>query len=122
MADMARSSSSTEDLESLEKHDDRIQQSKDIEADGGMFEGEEKEHDSRDGVQLGNIITNGNTNTLRNALTHTSTKSSWKDPGPPPDGGWRAWSQGISRSPRLLSNHFEAGRRFGILHSLIARL
>jgi hypothetical protein len=26
--------------------------------------------------------------------TRVSTKSSWKDPGPPPDGGLTAWSQG----------------------------
>jgi hypothetical protein len=29
------------------------------------------------------------------AVTRTSTKSSWKDPGPPPDGGWTGWSQGV---------------------------
>jgi len=28
------------------------------------------------------------------AVTRTSTKSSWKDPGPPPDGGREAWIQG----------------------------
>ena len=28
------------------------------------------------------------------AVTRTSTKSSWKDPGPPPDGGKEAWIQG----------------------------
>jgi hypothetical protein len=28
------------------------------------------------------------------AMTRTSTKSSWKDPGPPPDGGREAWTQG----------------------------
>jgi hypothetical protein len=27
------------------------------------------------------------------AITRTSTKSSWKDPGPPPDGGLKAWTQ-----------------------------
>lgn len=31
---------------------------------------------------------------LKNGVTRTSTKSSWKDPGPPPDGGWVGWSQG----------------------------
>ncbi|RDW73651.1 hypothetical protein BP5796_07093 [Coleophoma crateriformis] len=30
---------------------------------------------------------------LKNVLTRTSTKSSWIDPGPPPDGGWRGWLQ-----------------------------
>ena len=29
------------------------------------------------------------------AVTRTSTKSSWKDPGPPPDGGWIGWTQGV---------------------------
>jgi hypothetical protein len=29
------------------------------------------------------------------AVTRTSTKSSWKDPGPPPDGGWVGWTQGV---------------------------
>ena len=29
-------------------------------------------------------------------VTRTSTKSSWKDPGPPPDGGMGAWAQGMS--------------------------
>lgn len=28
-------------------------------------------------------------------VTRTSTKSSWKDPGPPPDGGWSGWTQGM---------------------------
>lgn len=27
-------------------------------------------------------------------VTRMSTKSSARDPGPPPDGGWTAWSQG----------------------------
>jgi hypothetical protein len=26
-------------------------------------------------------------------VTRTSTKGSWKDPGPPPDGGLTAWGQ-----------------------------
>jgi hypothetical protein len=36
-------------------------------------------------------------------VTRTSTKSSWKDPGPPPDGGSKAWIQGSSLSPGLNS-------------------
>ena len=28
-------------------------------------------------------------------LTRSSTKSSWKDPGPPPDGGLSGWTQGV---------------------------
>ncbi|KAL3423342.1 transporter MCH4-like protein 6 [Phlyctema vagabunda] len=27
------------------------------------------------------------------AVMRTSTKSSWRDPGPPPDGGWKGWTQ-----------------------------
>jgi hypothetical protein len=37
------------------------------------------------------------------AVTRTSTKSSWKDPGPPPDGGRKAWIQGSCPSPGLNS-------------------
>jgi len=29
--------------------------------------------------------------------TRVRTKESWKDPGPPPDGGWSGWKQGSSR-------------------------
>jgi len=32
---------------------------------------------------------------LVGVLTRMSTKSSWKDPGPPPDGGTKAWMQGV---------------------------
>ncbi len=35
----------------------------------------------------------------REAVTRTSTKSSWKDPGPPPDGGLSGWSQGSFSQP-----------------------
>jgi hypothetical protein len=28
-------------------------------------------------------------------VTRTSTRGSWKDPGPPPDGGWTGWTQGV---------------------------
>jgi hypothetical protein len=31
---------------------------------------------------------------ILNVLSRISTKSSWKDPGPPPDGGWSGWTQG----------------------------
>jgi hypothetical protein len=34
------------------------------------------------------------------AVTRTSTKSSWKDPGPPPDGGKEAWIQGSFTPPK----------------------
>lgn len=32
---------------------------------------------------------------LAAVLSRMSTKSSWKDPGPPPDGGTKAWMQGV---------------------------
>ena len=32
-------------------------------------------------------------------VTRTSTKSSWKDPGPPPDGGLSGWTQGTFLFP-----------------------
>jgi hypothetical protein len=32
------------------------------------------------------------------AVTRTSTKGSWRDPGPPPDGGREAWIQSLSHS------------------------
>ena len=32
---------------------------------------------------------------LAGVLSRMSTKSSWKDPGPPPDGGTKAWMQGV---------------------------
>jgi hypothetical protein len=38
------------------------------------------------------------------AVTRTSTKSSWKDPGPPPDGGRKAWIQGSSLISRILDS------------------
>lgn len=42
---------------------------------------------------------------LGNVLSHISTKSSWRDPGPPPDGGLNAWVQGLllsfSSCPRI---------------------
>jgi len=34
---------------------------------------------------------------LGRIITRLSTKSSWVDPGPPPDGGRRAWTQGWNR-------------------------
>jgi hypothetical protein len=35
-------------------------------------------------------------------VTRTSTKSSWKDPGPPPDGGWLGWTQGVCWIPLVM--------------------
>lgn len=41
------------------------------------------------------VAINGPQNGKEHAVTRTSTKSSWKDPGPPPDGGLVGWTQGI---------------------------
>jgi len=41
----------------------------------------------------------------KGAVTRTSTKSSWKDPGPPPDGGREAWIQGSSSCPSTTFVH-----------------
>jgi hypothetical protein len=40
-----------------------------------------------------------NGNGKAGSVTRTSTKSSWKDPGPPPDGGWSGWTQGMVLPP-----------------------
>ncbi|KAF4625546.1 hypothetical protein G7Y89_g12623 [Cudoniella acicularis] len=32
---------------------------------------------------------------LERVVARMSTKGSWKDPGPPPDGGWNAWLQAL---------------------------
>ena len=41
-------------------------------------------------------------NSNQNVVTRTSTRSTtWRDPGPPPDGGWLAWSQGVCLLPHL---------------------
>jgi hypothetical protein len=50
----------------------------------------------------------GKENVMGTAATRSSTKSSWKDPGPPPDGGWSGWTQGESRNflPSLLLSKF----------------
>jgi hypothetical protein len=42
------------------------------------------------GVDVGG----GKGGVMKSILTRMSTKSSWKDPGPPPDGGWSGWTQG----------------------------
>jgi hypothetical protein len=47
---------------------------------------------------LQNDLQNGEWGGKEGPVTRTSTKSSWKDPGPPPDGGWSAWTQGMYTS------------------------
>ena len=60
------------------------------------FEAEEEGSDQNDphGDGYGG---RGEGSVLGTGVTKTSTKSSWKDPGPPPDGGLVAWTQGAFR-------------------------
>jgi len=46
-------------------------------------------------------------------ITKTSTKSSWKDPGPPPDGGWSGWMQGMLDFLLVFWFKSESGRSLG---------
>lgn len=39
---------------------------------------------------------------MSKVLSRISMKSTWKDPGPPPDGGWSGWTQGIYFSLPLI--------------------
>ncbi|TVY81309.1 Aspyridones efflux protein apdF [Lachnellula suecica] len=55
-------------------------------SDEEIGDGEEKD------VEAYPVVSN---NGKGDAVTRTSTKSSWKDPGPPPDGGIGAWTQAI---------------------------
>lgn len=47
---------------------------------------------------------------LRLAISRISTKSSWKDPGPPPDGGLKAWTQ-------VLMGHLVIMNTWGFINS-----
>jgi hypothetical protein len=81
--------SSSTDIEDSDKFRDEekrgsLREGDDIEAYPVVDETREEENRQNDG-----------------AVTRTSTKSSWKDPGPPPDGGRKAWIQGSSWSPGL---------------------
>jgi MFS family permease len=55
----------------------------------------EAQNDDRTGDQIEDFeITKTTTRvSLKGGITRVSTKSSWKDPGPPPDGGVTAWTQ-----------------------------
>lgn len=79
------------------------------------IEAEEEEFDENDphGDGYGG---RGDESALGAGVTRTSTKSSWKDPGPPPDGGWSGWTQGESRSFHCLEDRGEMGWR-GVLKS-----
>jgi hypothetical protein len=74
--------SHTQSSESLDRRHDMDKEEK----------GEEAEVDEKDphGDGYG-----GKENALETGVTRISTKSSWKDPGPPPDGGWKGWIQGM---------------------------
>ena len=39
---------------------------------------------------------NAPSNTLTKIISKTRSRASAQDPGPPPDGGWHAWSQAIA--------------------------
>jgi len=67
---------------SLSINDDLESGNRGARCDGGNVEGKE---DVGLGLGLG----------VLGRITKTSTKSSWKDPGPPPDGGWSGWMQGV---------------------------
>ncbi|KAG0647081.1 Aspyridones efflux apdF [Hyphodiscus hymeniophilus] len=55
-------------------------------------EAEPDEFDEND-PHAGGYAGPGDGSALGTRATRTSTKSSWKDPGPPPDGGWIGWTQ-----------------------------
>jgi hypothetical protein len=46
-------------------------------------------------IEAYRVASNGLYDGKEAPVTRTSTKSSWKDPGPPPDGGLGAWTQGV---------------------------
>jgi hypothetical protein len=73
------SSSSSSHSEDLEKGPRDVTERGDIEV--LQFDGNDVMRDEESGK--------------KDAITRTSTKSSWRDPGPPPDGGWVGWSQGV---------------------------
>jgi hypothetical protein len=65
------------------------------EKEEGIEFGSEAEEDGLDEQDPHSHVVGGSraASALGAGVTRTSTKSSWKDPGPPPDGGW-AWAQG----------------------------
>lgn len=54
------------------------------------------EDDSRQ-VRCGeeDMVKEGKGKGLKAIISRVSTRGSWKDPGPPPDGGWNAWTQSM---------------------------
>lgn len=78
------SSSTGIDEEGVREKKGGVLKEDDIEAYPVVCETEDEEQRRKDG-----------------AVTRTSTKSSWKDPGPPPDGGREAWIQSSSPFPSV---------------------
>lgn len=57
-------------------------------------QGEEFEENDPHGDGFGGRVDQSG---LGAGVTRTSTKGSWRDRGPPPDGGWTGWTQGEQR-------------------------
>lgn len=68
-----------------------------------------REQAQEEEVQFSRVETN-KLGVLKSALSRTSTKSSWKDPGPPPDGGLKAWIQ-------VLMGHLVIMNTWGFINS-----
>lgn len=76
-----------------------------VQSDSESENGTETESSERDGefmtmreggdVEAYRVASNGLYSGKEAPVTRTSTKTSWKDPGPPPDGGLGAWTQGV---------------------------
>lgn len=75
--------SDSHDSEIIEEVDDASNQESDVESGKGQIQ------------KINSSEKEGFRNEKLEAVTRTSTKSSWKDPGPPPDGGLVGWTQGI---------------------------
>ena len=75
---------------SLDRSHDLDKEEKGDEVDAEADEEDIDENDPH-GNEYGGRIDEG---MGADAVTRTSTKSSW-NPGPPPDGGWSGWTQGM---------------------------
>lgn len=66
--------------------------------DGGSVSEDQDIEEYPESMDQACCVENGNEKSkgrsLKDVITRTSTKSSWKDPGPPPDGGLSGWTQG----------------------------
>lgn len=66
-------------------------------SDDHKFESDHEMRDGNDDIEacMGDVMgERDGLGVLGKILTRLSMKSAWKDPGPPPDGGWNAWVQG----------------------------